>query len=104
MALDSELDREVALSSFESWTTAPDDPTSRFRFLIEAQITGGLEHPHGIVPVYGLGSYGDGRPYYAMLGSSAATASRKRSTTDSINGKIRKYPPPSWETARAGER
>jgi serine/threonine-protein kinase len=33
--------------------------------LIEAQITGGLEHP-GIVPVYGLGAYGDGRPYYAM--------------------------------------
>jgi serine/threonine protein kinase len=26
---------------------------------------GGLEHP-GIVPVYGLGTYGDGRPYYAM--------------------------------------
>ena len=35
------------------------------RFLIEAEITGGLEHP-GIVPVYGLGNYGDGRPYYAM--------------------------------------
>ena len=32
---------------------------------MEAEITGGLEHP-GIVPVYGLGSYGDGRPYYAM--------------------------------------
>ena len=28
-------------------------------------MTGGLEHP-GIVPVYGLGTYGDGRPYYAM--------------------------------------
>jgi len=42
-----------------------DDPVSRQRFLIEAKITGGLEHP-GIVPVYGLGSYGDGRPYYAM--------------------------------------
>jgi serine/threonine-protein kinase len=28
-------------------------------------VTGGLEHP-GIVPVYGLGTYGDGRPYYAM--------------------------------------
>src|SRR5262249_59901748 len=27
--------------------------------------TGGLEHP-GIVPVYGLGKYADGRPYYAM--------------------------------------
>jgi eukaryotic-like serine/threonine-protein kinase len=37
----------------------------RRKVLIEAQITGGLEHP-GIVPVYGLGSYGDGRPYYAM--------------------------------------
>jgi hypothetical protein len=33
--------------------------------LLEAQVTGGLEHP-GIVPVYGLGTYGDGRPYYAM--------------------------------------
>ena len=26
---------------------------------------GGLEHP-GIVPVYGLGTYDGGRPYYAM--------------------------------------
>jgi serine/threonine-protein kinase len=33
--------------------------------LIEAEITGGLEHP-GIVPVYGLGTYADGRPFYAM--------------------------------------
>src|SRR5690348_18047435 len=38
-----------------------DVPTSRQRFLLEAEVTGGLEHP-GIVPVYGLGSYGDGRP------------------------------------------
>ena len=33
--------------------------------MIEAEITGGLEHP-GIVPVYGLGTYAGGRPYYAM--------------------------------------
>src|SRR5207302_1452341 len=26
---------------------------------------GGLEHP-GVVPVYGLGQYADGRPFYAM--------------------------------------
>jgi tetratricopeptide (TPR) repeat protein len=32
---------------------------------LEAEVTGGLEHPN-IVPVYGLGTYGDGRPYYAM--------------------------------------
>ena len=35
------------------------------RILQEAEITGGLEHP-GIVPVYGLGTYADGRPFYAM--------------------------------------
>ena len=42
-----------------------DEPDSRSRFIVEAEITGGLEHP-GIVPVYGLGHYDDGRPYYAM--------------------------------------
>ncbi len=63
VAIDSELDREVALKQILD--DRADDPTSRFRFLIEAQITGGLEHP-GIVPVYGLGTYSDGRPYYAM--------------------------------------
>src|SRR5206468_11296332 len=63
VALDSELNREVALKQILEHHA--DDPTSRTRFLIEAEITGGLEHP-GIVPVYGLGHYGDGRPYYAM--------------------------------------
>ncbi len=42
-----------------------DDRNSRSRFVLEAEITGGLEHP-GIVPVYGLGQYADGRPFYAM--------------------------------------
>ncbi len=42
-----------------------DDAESRGRFLLEAEITGGLEHP-GIVPVYGLGAYSDGRPFYVM--------------------------------------
>src|SRR5262249_31401187 len=42
-----------------------DHPESRTRFVLEAEITGALEHP-GIVPVYGLGTYPDGRPYYAM--------------------------------------
>lgn len=35
------------------------------RFSLEAEITGGLEHP-GIVPVYGLGHHPAGRPFYAM--------------------------------------
>src|SRR5207253_2684466 len=29
------------------------------------EVTGGLEHPN-IAPVYGLGTYADGRPFYAM--------------------------------------
>jgi serine/threonine-protein kinase len=63
VALDGELNREVALKRILDHRA--DDPDSRRRFVLEAEITGGLEHP-GIVPVYGLGSYGDGRPYYAM--------------------------------------
>ena len=63
VALDEELHREVALKQILDHHA--DDPSSRTRFVLEAEITGGLEHP-GIVPVYGLGSYGDGRPYYAM--------------------------------------
>jgi serine/threonine-protein kinase len=63
VALDSELNREVALKRILDGHA--DDPVSRQRFLVEAEITGGLEHP-GVVPVYGLGAYADGRPYYAM--------------------------------------
>jgi serine/threonine-protein kinase len=63
VALDQELHREVALK--EILERFADDPQSRGRFLLEAEITGGLEHP-GIVPVYGLGCYADGRPFYAM--------------------------------------
>ena len=42
-----------------------DNASSRGRFVLEAEVTGGLEHP-GIVPVYGLGHDPTGRPYYAM--------------------------------------
>ncbi len=63
VAIDQELHREVALKQILD--NYADDPTSRSRFLLEAEITGGLEHP-GIVPVYGLGTYANGRPYYAM--------------------------------------
>jgi hypothetical protein len=63
VALDEELNREVALKEIQE--RYADDPESRARFLLEAEITGGLEHP-GIVPVHGLGTYPDGRPFYAM--------------------------------------
>ena len=63
VALDGELHREVVLKQIQD--AHADDPVSRRRFIQEAEITGGLEHP-GIVPVYGLGTHPDGRPYYAM--------------------------------------
>jgi WD40 repeat protein/tRNA A-37 threonylcarbamoyl transferase component Bud32 len=63
VALDQELRREVALKEIR--LEHADDPHSRGRFVREAEITGGLEHP-GIVPVHGLGQYADGRPFYAM--------------------------------------
>jgi eukaryotic-like serine/threonine-protein kinase len=63
VAVDTELNREVALKQILDHHA--DDPELRRRFLLEAEITGGLEHP-GIVPVYSLGSYHDGRPYYSM--------------------------------------
>ena len=63
VAEDTELRREVALKEIKPQYA--DREESRTRFILEGEITGGLEHP-GIVPVYGLGTYPDGRPYYAM--------------------------------------
>ncbi|WP_422924738.1 WD40 repeat domain-containing serine/threonine protein kinase [Singulisphaera sp. PoT] len=63
LALDPELNRTVALKELQAERAF--DPGSQARFLLEAELTGRLEHP-GIVPVYGLGRYADGRPYYAM--------------------------------------
>ena len=63
LAVDAELDREVALKELQAYHAH--DAESQSRFVREAKITGRLEHP-GIVPVYGLGRHADGRPYYAM--------------------------------------
>lgn len=63
LARDAELPREVALKEIKPKHAK--SASNRARFVLEAQVTGGLEHP-GIVPVYGLGHYEDGRPYYAM--------------------------------------
>ena len=63
VACDEELNREVALKEIQAQFAFQSE--HRSRFLVEAEITGSLEHP-GIVPVYALGCYADGRPYYAM--------------------------------------
>lgn len=74
---DKELGRTVAikriLPKYESV------PQCRDRFIFEAEVTGSLEHP-GVVPIYGLNSYDDNKPYYAMRfirGESFGNAIRK---------------------------
>jgi hypothetical protein len=68
VARDEELHREVALKELQD--RHADNLDSRSRFMVEAEITGSLEHP-GIVPVYGLGTYADGS---MRCGSSRETA------------------------------
>ena len=87
MALDTELNRRVAFkiirpdaaeptardedSPLEAQRPEKDTPAEaafeelKARFLQEAWVTGGLEHP-GIVPVYELGQTKGGAPYYTM--------------------------------------
>jgi formylglycine-generating enzyme required for sulfatase activity/serine/threonine protein kinase len=85
VAFDTELNREVALKQILE--AHADDPASRQRFLLEAEVTGGLEHP-GIVPVYSLGTHADGRPYYAM----------RLVRGDSLKEAIRRFHQNSWRS------
>jgi tetratricopeptide (TPR) repeat protein/tRNA A-37 threonylcarbamoyl transferase component Bud32 len=63
VAMDDELDREVAFKEIKEQFA--DEDGKRARFVLEAEITGKLEHP-GIIPIYGLGHDPTGRPFYAM--------------------------------------
>ena len=77
LAEDTELHRRVALKEIQARHAR--NAVSRERFVAEAEITGNLEHP-GVVPVYGLGTHADGRPFYAMRfieGEDLATAIRR---------------------------
>ncbi len=60
-ARDRSLQREVALKVIRD----PDSSDRAARFVLEAQITGQLEHPN-IVPVHELGVGPGGRPFFAM--------------------------------------
>jgi serine/threonine protein kinase/Flp pilus assembly protein TadD len=59
-AEDPAINRPVALKKMR-----PGMEGMTERFLLEAQITGQLEHP-GVVPVHELGEDENGQPYYAM--------------------------------------
>lgn len=91
VAQDEELHREVAVKRIRE--RHADDQVSRARFVLEAEVTGGLEHP-GIVPVYALGRDADGRPYYAMR------FVRGESLADVVRG----FHDPKKAEARPGDR
>ena len=85
VAQDTQLHRRVALKEIQP--EQAEDPVSRDRFVIEAEITGNLEHP-GIVPVYGLEWRPDGRPFYVMRfikGEDLASAARRFHSGDSAD-------------------
>ncbi len=63
VARDSQINRDVALKQIR--LDRKQDFVSESKFMLEAEITGQLEHP-GIVPVYALGTDAEGSPYYAM--------------------------------------
>jgi superkiller protein 3 len=63
LAQDQELRRPVALKRIQARHAA--DAQSQRRFLLEAEVTGRLQHP-GVVPVYGLGQDEAGQLCYAM--------------------------------------
>jgi tetratricopeptide (TPR) repeat protein/tRNA A-37 threonylcarbamoyl transferase component Bud32 len=63
LAEDMQFQRHVALKELRNEHHG--NAIRRERFLIEARITGRLEHP-GVVPVYGMGTHADGRVFYAM--------------------------------------
>ena len=60
VALDREFHREVAFKEIKRQFRT--QKGARKRFLLEAEVTARLEHP-GIVPVYGLGHFPDGRRF-----------------------------------------
>ncbi len=87
VACDDELHREVALKRIQD--PFVNDQVSRSRFVLEAEVTGGLEHP-GIVPVYGLGCDENGRPFYAMRfikGDSLREAIAQFHSADQVPGR-----------------
>jgi serine/threonine protein kinase len=60
---DTTLDRPLAVKLLLPGATK--QPGAEDRFLLEARITGGLQHPN-IPPVHEVGRLADGRPFFSM--------------------------------------
>jgi WD40 repeat protein len=60
---DANLDRDLAVKVMLA--DPKDRPDLASRFVAEAKLTAGLQHP-GVVPVHEVGTLPDGRPFFAM--------------------------------------
>lgn len=87
-ATDPTLARTVAIKTIRS---AHADDESRDRFLSEARITAGLDHP-GIVPVYGMGRTENGDAFYSMRLINGMTMEAAISALHSVSEKKVKSP------------
>lgn len=93
VAYDEELKREVAVKEMRL-----DNPSEEAvqRFTLEARVTGQLDHP-GIPPVYALGYFEDGRPFYVMRLIDGITLKA------AIAAFHNRYPPPDRSRQRSLE-
>ncbi|MFO0960788.1 MAG: serine/threonine-protein kinase [Isosphaeraceae bacterium] len=89
VARDEELGRDVALKEIQDKMAG--ERQVRSRFVVEAEIAGGLQHPN-IVPIYSLGTYDDGKPFYAMRFVEGA------SLRDTVEKYHREHPKPDPST------
>lgn len=93
VAHDAELDREVAIKEMRLDSPSED---AIGRFLMEARVTGQLDHP-GIPPVYAVGYFDDGRPFYAMRLIDGTTLK------DAVTDFHSRFPPPDVSSQRSLE-
>ncbi|MGF1577843.1 MAG: protein kinase [Gemmataceae bacterium] len=84
---DKTLEREIAVKVLLG--KHHDDSAMQRRFWREAKIAGQLQHP-GIVPIYELGKFRDGRPYFTM----------KLVRGQTLLSLLRQRPQPTYELAK----
>jgi tetratricopeptide (TPR) repeat protein len=87
-ARDVALDRDVAVKLLAQ--RYPPDSSAAQRFLVEARITGQLQHP-GIPPVHQVGVLADGRPFLAMKlikGNTLETILKQRPDPEAERGRF----------------
>jgi serine/threonine-protein kinase len=87
VAHDQRIGREVAVKRIRSRTPTHDAVT---RFLREARIQARLDHP-AIVPVYELGTDGDGRPYFTMKRLAGTTLAKRISDRVKVQPMLRAF-------------